>query len=104
MYILLVCLTVISSLVSLFYASASLKDKNNTSYYAFVRSVAVVVLVITALILNERSLFLGSAFLMALIQLGDAAVGVMISDKFKTYGPLSIALISFVLLTLNIYS
>ena len=106
MYIALIFITIISSLVSLYYASAALKDKkkSDTAYYAFVRSAAAVILVIFAALLNIKSLVLGSALLMALIQLGDAVVGIRISNKMKTYGPLTVAIISFIILGLNISS
>lgn len=103
MYGSLICLTIASSLISLYYATMSLKAKDShpTAQYAFVRSISVVILIGLALALDNRALFLGSALLMAFIQLGDSVVGLRLSDKLKTYGPLSVAIASFILLALN---
>jgi hypothetical protein len=104
-YFVLLLLTIISSLISLFYAVSALKDKPSqpTSSYAFVRSLAITLLIVAAVLLNNRSLVLGSAALMAFVQLGDAVIGVRIADKMKTYGPFSIAIVSFALLALVIF-
>ena len=103
MYFLLVSITIISSIISLFYATMALrsKGKDDTAYYAFVRSIAIFILIVLAVIINDRNLLLGCSLLMVLVQLGDAIVGLRISDKLKTYGPLSVAIISLALLLIN---
>jgi hypothetical protein len=104
MYIALIIVTLISSLISLYYAFIALKGRTDTAYYAFVRSAAAIIFVILAALLNIKSLVFGSALLMALVQLGDTFVGIRISDTTKTYGPLGVAIVSFILLGLNVSS
>ena len=104
MYIALIITTLISAFISLFYASIYLKQahKTITADYAFVRSLVAALVVVLVIIINDRPMVYMVALLMALIQLGDSFIGMRVGDKTKTYGPLVTAIISLILLAVNL--
>ena len=88
-------ITVMSSLVSLGYAIASLmaaqREKREGFMYAFARSLALAaVAVIAPLALGEPGL-IAVAIAMIIVQSADAIIGGIIRDRIKTVGPAATA-------------
>jgi hypothetical protein len=83
--------TLISSLVSAGYAVAGVRsappESRAPSMYALARSAALVVVAIIGLFTASIAFVAAVAVAMVLVQGLDAVIGVVTSDRVKTFGP-----------------
>jgi hypothetical protein len=83
--------TVVSSLVSLGYAIATLRaaqgDVVTPSRYALARSLALAAVAVAALFTGSVGFAAAASAAMAVVQGADAFVGAAIPDRVKTFGP-----------------
>jgi hypothetical protein len=96
--------TLVSALVSLGYSAAALRvpdrdEAGPATHYAFVRSVTLAVVALVPLLGARHDWLIAIATAMVLVQAGDAVVGAMTRDRFKTLGPAATALVNLGLLT-----
>lgn len=87
--------TVVSSLVSAGYAVVGVRSAAEAarmpSEYALSRSIALVVVAISAMFVANVGFTAAAAIVMILVQAGDAIVGARARDRFKTIGPAATA-------------
>ena len=67
--------------------------------YAFVRNLALTIVVEIALLRERHDWLVAVAMAMILVQAGDALVGLRIRDRLKTIGAAMTALVNLALLT-----
>lgn len=83
--------TVVSSLVSLGYAIATLRGAHGDavvpSRYALARSIALAAVAVAALFTGSVGFAAAIAAAMVIVQAADAVVGLSIRDRVKTFGP-----------------
>ena len=87
--------TVVSSLVSAGYAVVGVRSAAEAvripSEYALSRSIALVVVAVSAMFVANVGFTAAAAIVMILVQAGDAIVGARAHDRFKTIGPAATA-------------
>lgn len=94
--------TAISAIVSFGYSAAGLRGADRATHsgslYAFSRSLALLVAAIVALFTGSVPFVAAVAIAMVTVQAGDAVVGVLIRDRFKTVGPAATAVVNLAVL------
>jgi hypothetical protein len=88
--------TLISALTSLSFSVVALSNSDGkaqvNAMYASARSTALAIASVVVLFDRSRSWLEAIAVTMIIVQLLDAAIGIKIHDKMKTYGPATTAL------------
>ncbi|MBC3789358.1 hypothetical protein [Spirosoma utsteinense] len=96
-------ITIASALTSAGFSLAalsSLGDAHTNALYAVSRSLSLAFGSLLVVFLHSRIGLMAVAFLMVLVQAGDAVIGALINDPMKTYGPAFLAVVTGVVLFL----
>ncbi len=97
-YYICALITAISALTSLgfsIHVSLSARyNKQTSAFYASSRSIALAIACLIPFIYHSKPLLIEIAVTMIIVQLLDAAIGISIKNKMKTYGPALTALIN----------
>src|SRR5258705_8949799 len=94
----LVCafITTVSAVISLGFSIASAfntaNEVRNTALYTCARSVALVIVSGVPFLTGSTQWLLAIACSMIIVQICDAAIGVVIKDRMKAFGPAGTAL------------
>jgi hypothetical protein len=100
-------ITAISAFVSASFSVAGVLGagiQDTFALYAASRSISIPLVVLIFLRFRSRGGIAAMALTMSLVQLFDAAIGVLSHDASKTYGPLFLAIIGFVSIALLLRS
>lgn len=101
-YLICTLITLASGMTSLGFSIMAYlsSDKNSrvNAMYASSRSLAIAAICVVALINQSNSWLIAAATLMIIVQTLDALVGVIISDKLKTFGPAITAIVNLLAL------
>lgn len=81
-------------------ALSSSGEAHVNALYTVSRSLSLVVASLLVVGLRSRTGLLAIAFVMVLVQVGDALIGVVINDPLKTYGPGFLAVVTAAVLLL----
>jgi hypothetical protein len=91
-------ITTVSAVISLgFSIAAALNtatEVRNTGLYTCARSVALVIASAVPFLTGSTQWLLAIACSMIIVQICDAAIGVVIKDRMKTFGPAGTALLN----------
>ena len=93
--------TLVSALTSAGFSLAALSssgEAHTNAMYAVVRSLSVALTVVGVVGLRSRVGLIAVAFIMALVQGGDAVIGAIIHDPMKTFGPAFLAVVTLAVL------
>lgn len=96
-------ITIASALTSAGFSLAalsSLGDAHVNALYGVSRSLSLAFGSLLVVFLRSHIGLMAIAFLMTLVQAGDAVIGVVINDPMKTYGPAFLAVVTGVVLFL----
>ncbi|OLV16152.1 hypothetical protein [Deinococcus marmoris] len=91
--------TSLNVLISAGYSTAALVsqgDSNVYTQYAASRSFALVVVILGVGRFRSPQALLALSAVMTLIQLGDAVIGFQLHDAAKSFGPLGLAVLTFI--------
>jgi hypothetical protein len=90
------CITTVSAVISLGFSIAAafntVNEVRNTALYTGARSVALVIAV--PFLTGSTPWLLAIACSMIIVQICDAAIGGVIKDRMKTFGPAGTALLN----------
>src|SRR3979490_2524035 len=90
-------ITAVSAVISLGFSIAAAFNTNevrNIALYACARSVALVLVSAVPFFTGSTPWLQAIACSMIIVQVGDAAIGVVIKDRMKTFGPAGTALLN----------
>lgn len=93
--------TLASALTSAGFSIAALSssgEAHTNAMYAVVRSLSVALAIFAAVGLRSRVGLITVAFIMALVQGGDAIIGAINHDPMKTFGPAFLAVVTLAVL------
>jgi hypothetical protein len=97
-FLLCAFITTVSAVISLgFSVAAAFNPANevrNTALYTCARSVALVIVSAVPFLTGSTPWLLAIACSMIIVQICDAAIGVVIKDRMKTFGPAGTALLN----------
>ncbi len=95
--------TMTSAIVSLGFSIVALRsvsgEARTLALYASARSLALVIVSILAFPVGATAWLEAVAWCMIIVQACDAAVGITIGDRLKTFGPAATALLNLAALT-----
>ncbi|UDL96253.1 hypothetical protein LGH83_08770 [Lichenihabitans sp. PAMC28606] len=90
--------TAISAIVSLSFSIVALRsisgEARTLALYASARSLALVIVSVAAFAVGATAWLEAVAWCMIIVQACDAAVGITISDRLRTFGPAATALLN----------
>ncbi len=91
-------ITTVSAVISLGFSIAATfntaNEVRNMALYTCARSLALVVVSAVPFLTGSTPWLLAIACSMIIVQIGDAAIGVVIRDRMKTFGPAGTALLN----------
>ncbi len=101
-FVVCLAITILSALVSLGFSTvAVMKSKGQArtiAYYAAARSLSFAVLSLVPVLTGSNAWLQAVAVGMIVVQSCDAAIGVSIHDRMKTYGPAGTAVANMIAL------
>ena len=95
--------TILNAFTSAGFSMAALSSSGEAhvnALYTVSRSLSLVAASLLVVGLRSRTGLQAIAFVMALLQVGDALIGVVINDPMKTYGPAFLAVVTAAVLLL----